>query len=94
MKEILAAESTQILAYLAVAMIPFSALIGAIAAISPRFFEKLVRIGDKGISLDRVVAIIERPIDVEGNLKPHTRLLGLSALISAICVGLQLYPMV
>lgn len=93
MEETLAGESTRILAYVGVAMIIFAAAIGAIATISPRVFERVMRITDKGFSLDHLIATIERPINIERYLKPHTRLLGISALTSAICVGIQVFTL-
>jgi len=83
----------QLLAYLGLAALIFSTAIGSIAAISPAAFEKIVRISDKRFSLDRFVAIIERPIDVEQYLKPCTRILGIATVTSAICVGIQFYSM-
>jgi hypothetical protein len=94
MEIMMAAHWTPSLAYLGGAMVLFSAVIGAVAAISPRAFEQLNRIADKGFSLDGLVALIERPIDAERYLKPHTRLLGISALVSALCVAQHLYPFV
>jgi len=94
MEVTLAGEWTRFFAYLGVVMVIFSAGIGALAAISPRVFGQLMRIVDKRFSLDRVVETIDRPINVEQYLKPYTRLLGIAALTSAICVGLQLYTLI
>ena len=93
MESTLASICLQVVTYLGVAALVFSAVIGSIAAISPKAFERLVRISDKRFSLDWIVAMIERPINVEHYLKPCTRMLGITALTSAIYIGLQFYSL-
>lgn len=58
------------------------ATIGVVAVASPRWFARLDAIGSRWIDTSRWVAKLDRRIDVDARVLPHSRLLGGAVLMS------------
>lgn len=58
----------------------FLASIGLLALASPRHFAALSRFGSRWVDTSAVLSKLDRRVDVDDKLLPHSRLLGASVL--------------
>lgn len=58
------------------------AIVGVIAVASPKWFARLDAVGSRWIDTSRWIAKLDRRIDVDARVLPHSRLLGGAVLTS------------
>ena len=64
------------------AFLVFSAALGVVAVISPRFFAKLATKSGRWVDSARYLAALDKKIDLDRLVLPHSRLFGALVLIS------------
>jgi hypothetical protein len=74
------------------ALLSLCGLFGLIALLSPRHFEVLARKSSRWIDSRRIVEVLDRRIDVDDYVLPHSRLLGALVLaavsvLTFVCLG-------
>ena len=55
---------------------------GAIALVSPRMFASLAKGGGRWLDTSHVLATLDKRVDVDDRVLPHSRLLGVAVLAS------------
>lgn len=73
-------------------LLGFSAGTAAVALISPKLFERVSSMTNRGCNLSEWIAKLEQPIDADRFLRPYCRVLGGAALVVVTLVGWKLMP--
>ena len=67
-----------------------SAIAGVIALISPRLFERTVALSSRTIDTKKILAVLDKPVDIDRYTLGHSRLLGV-VVIAAVATLVYVY---
>jgi len=67
---------------IALALLAFAGLLGLLAVVSPRLFQKLAGQTDRWVDTNRALECLDRKVDIDAYVLPRSRLLGVAVLAS------------
>ena len=71
-------------------LLGISALAGVIAIVSPRLFERTVALTSRTIDTKKILAVLDKPVDIDRYTLAHSRLLGV-VVIAAVGTLIYVY---
>lgn len=71
-------------------LLGISALAGVIAIVSPRLFERTVALTSRTIDTKKILAVLDKPVDIDRYTLAHSRLLGV-VVIAAVATLIYVY---
>lgn len=84
---LLAANQLSIWIWLLLAIL---ASVGVLAMVSPRQFSNLTRCGNGWVDTAKLLAVLDKRIDIDEAVKPFSRVLGFAVVASAILIAAML----
>lgn len=66
-----------------------SGLLGLVALLSPQTFERIAAYGSRWIDSNKVLERLDRPIDVDQWMLPHSRKLGAAVLVAVAILAFR-----
>jgi len=67
---------------IALALLGFAGLLGLLAVVSPRLFQKLAGQTDRWVDSNRALECLDRRVDIDAYVLPRSRLLGFAVIAS------------
>lgn len=67
---------------IALALLACAGLLGLLAIVSPRLFQKLAGQTDRWVDSNRALECLDRKVDIDSYILPRSRILGVAVLVS------------
>jgi hypothetical protein len=69
------------------ALLGLLATVGLLAMVSPNTFSRVARRGGKWFDSQKLLEVLDRRIDIDETVLPHSRVLGFTVLVAVVLLG-------